>query len=324
MPFHSKDSHYFSNLPLYRQRYGFRKLLQASTGAQNWRATIDDARISGTATLHPTEGRKYYKIVQMPDGKWWFAENVNFQKDLIWVDDANSPSTTAVNGVPGIGHFWCPGVYSSSRNRSSCDVIGALYTWETAMMVDGKYSDDTKANSDWVELTASYCIYKTDQSQCTQNAGRGDGNHGICPSGWHIPTLAEWVVMLNIVETGEKNIGTQIGLTGTNAGWLLKNVDLCNGPYPPCSADRETAFRYYESAKKPNNPYGLSLFPTGTRWSTNPGWVIASAHSVAQLTLSTAWGEHDHWVGRVYAESDQGYTGPHSKARGLPARCRLN
>lgn len=28
------------------------------------------------------------------------------------------------------------------------------------MMVDGKYSDDTKANSDWVEPT-SYCIQPT-------------------------------------------------------------------------------------------------------------------------------------------------------------------
>ena len=104
---------------------------QASGGAQNWRAAINDSRISGTATLNPTEGRKYYNIVRMPDNKWWFAENVNFQKDLTWETRADSPFTTTTNGVPGIGHFLCPGGSGNTvatSNRAGCNLWGALYT----------------------------------------------------------------------------------------------------------------------------------------------------------------------------------------------------
>jgi uncharacterized protein (TIGR02145 family) len=239
----------------------------ASTGAQNWRATINDSRVSGTAELHPDEGRKYYKIVRMPDNKWWFAENVNYQKDLIWEARTDSPFTTTSNGVPGIGHFWCPGGSGStvaSSNRAGCDLWGAFYTWEATMMVDGKYSDDSKANSTWVEPTASYCTYTTDAYACPQNAGRGTTKRGICPSGWHVPTDAEMVTMLNQVETGEKNHETSIGLLGTYAGMQLKSQQTCPMSASLCFNDEVAKWRY--SALSGRDTWGFNALPAGCRY----------------------------------------------------------
>jgi uncharacterized protein (TIGR02145 family) len=263
---------------------------QASTGAQNWRATINDARVSGMATLHPTEGRKYYNIVRMPDNKWWFADNVNFQKDLTWEASADSPFTTTTNGVPGIGHFWCPGGSSgavATSNRAGCNLWGALYTWETAMMVDGKYSDDTKANSTWVEPTASYCTYTTDATMCTQNAGRGTGNHGICPNGWYIPTYAEWTNMLNIVETGDKNIGTMLGWHGTYVSAILRSELICPASNPVCSGDENCYNRYYNAVRESKNPWGFSANAAGSRQYLQGSYSIFNRGVNAQIISST-------------------------------------
>jgi uncharacterized protein (TIGR02145 family) len=296
---------------------------QASTGAQNWRATINDARISGTATLNTTEGRKYYNIVRMPDNKWWFAENVNFQKGLTWVERADSPFTTTTNGVPGIGHFWCPGGSNSTvttSNRAGCNLWGALYTWETTMMVDGKYSGDGITNGDWVEPTSSYCTYTTDQSLCTQNAGRGTGNHGICPSGWYIPTKSEWVNMLNIVETGEKNYGTGNGvLLGTYASSMLRSDITCPVTNAACVSDTYVGNNYYSTVRSSRNSYGLTLTMHGGREQNPP--VIMGRGSTGRFLTSTPYNTtHSHSV-IIYAYLDTMYNNMYNRAYGGGVRC---
>jgi uncharacterized protein (TIGR02145 family) len=293
---------------------------QAFTGAQTWRATINDARISGTATLHPTEGRKYYNIVRMPDNKWWFAENVNFQKDLTWEASAGSPFSTTTNGVPGIGHFWCPGGSSgavTTSNRAGCNLWGALYTWETAMMVDGKYSDDTKANSTWVEPTTSYCTYTTEQSLCTQNAGRGTGNHGICPSNWNIPTISDWVNMTNIVETGDKSIGTTLYWQGTNAGSYLRTHITCPATEPYCFGDDKAA-NYYRAGQRSKNPYGMTMLMNGVRRTEldfNSRGMSAYTHTSTPNQMGSAW------FIAMYSTRDEVYTSYLGRALGQGVRC---
>jgi uncharacterized protein (TIGR02145 family) len=295
----------------------------ASTGAQNWRATVNDARISGTATLHPTEGRKYYKIVQMPDNKWWFAEYVNFQKDLTWEARADSPFTTTTNGVPGIGHFWCPGGSGgevATSNRAGCNLWGALYTWEAAMMVDGKYSDDTKANSDWVEPTASYCTYTTDQSLCTQNAGRGTGNHGICPAGWHIPTLAEWVNMFNIVETGEKNHGTAVNTwLGTYAGGALINDKYCPSSNSSCTSDINDSANYNPFSNTARNPYGFSWITSGWRRLTSGDFRRRGRYAQSMASTPSAnYLSYSPWVSYDRSTANVSSSG---RANGVTIKC---
>jgi uncharacterized protein (TIGR02145 family) len=297
---------------------------QASTGAQTWRVTINDARISGTATLHPTEGRKYYNIVQMPDNKWWFVENVNFQKGLTWEASADSPFTTTTNGVPGIGHFWCPGGSGgtvATSNRTGCNLWGALYTWETAMMVDGKYSDDTKANSDWVEPTASYCTYTTDATMCTQNAGKGAGYHGVCPTDWHIPTYAEWANMLNVVETGDKNIGTSILYQGTYAGWLLKTNDICLISEPICASDENRKANYPTVARRPTNPYGFDCLPAGIRETPVNTKSITGRGNTGMFWASSGYSVSQAWDVRLARERDDIYTAYDTRAVGFSVIC---
>jgi uncharacterized protein (TIGR02145 family) len=238
----------------------------APTGAQNWRAAINDSRVSGTATLNDTEGKKYYNIVQMPDDRWWFAENVDFRKGLTFQNRSDIPFTSAANGEPGIGYYWCPagtGATLTTTNLAGCDLWGALYTWEAEMMVDGQYSDESQ-NIGWVE-PVSYCTYTTDAYACTQNAGRGTTMRGICPGGWHIPTGAEWALMLNQVETGEKNHEASTGWLGTYAGMQLKSQRTCPTNNSDCVGDDKANWFYNISTSAGRDSYGFRVLPAGYR-----------------------------------------------------------
>ena len=72
-----------------------------------------------------------------------------------------------VNGVNG--NYWC-----YDEKPANCDKYGILYDWATAMGIDTIYN-----YKEW---------------------GESDVNHrGICPSGWHLPNIADWRVLMKSV-----------------------------------------------------------------------------------------------------------------------------
>jgi uncharacterized protein (TIGR02145 family) len=167
-----------------------------------------------TATFTDARDGKQYKTVVMPDGRTWFAQNLNYTKDLTFNKysyEANGkPFTSTENAVPAIGSYWCPGEDDSNVSGSevSCNTLGALYTWETVMMVDGKYADETKTSSAWEESWVSPYYYSSGAIGSTPNADKNNarggtythgGGRGICPLGWHIPTIREITQLLDKV-----------------------------------------------------------------------------------------------------------------------------
>jgi uncharacterized protein (TIGR02145 family) len=175
-----------------------------------------------TATFTDSRDGRQYKTVVMPDGRTWFAQNLNYTKDLVfnmYAAQANGKSfidreTTAANSAVAIGSYWCPGVSGStySGDQNACNIYGALYTWETAMMVDGKYADETRTSSAWDESWVSSNYFSIGAPGTTpsadMNCARGGtnmkgGGRGICPQGWYIPTLRDWAKLLDAVENPE-------------------------------------------------------------------------------------------------------------------------
>jgi uncharacterized protein (TIGR02145 family) len=204
-----------------------------------------------TATFVDPRDGKRYKTVVMPDNKTWFAQNLNYTKDLTYNAysyEANGKQFTSFeNGVPAIGSYWCPPAYyvpsvpsvlSSmvSGNQSACDVYGALYTWETVMMMDGKYADETKTSSAWDESWVSPYYYtgasdadiNTDKNNARGGTNVKGGGRGICPMGWHVPTKKEWDNLLDKVEgdgTGNlfsSNSFAESQIFGNDVGTKLK------------------------------------------------------------------------------------------------------
>jgi uncharacterized protein (TIGR02145 family) len=236
--------------------------------------------------VDPRDG-KSYKTVVLPDGKTWFAQNLNYTKDLTangYSHEANGKQFTSLtNGVPAVGSYWCPPLYwvngaaivpLASGSQGACDVYGALYTWETAMMVDGKYADEAKTGSAWEEswVSSNYLASGSaptasngDKNQARGTVTAKGGGRGICPMGWHVPTELEWATMLDKVDgngTGNtfKNATGYNEWQGTNAGLKLKSA----ATFTTTASDPGTG-SWLNDANRGTNSTGFGAVPAGYR-----------------------------------------------------------
>jgi uncharacterized protein (TIGR02145 family) len=279
-----------------------------------------DYSASTYVSLTDERDNKNYPVVKI-GGRWIMARNLNYQEGLTWEANSNSPSTVSGSGSAIIGSFWCPGISSATTSiRASCDVWGALYSWKTAMMLDGKWTSSTHNSSAWNERTG---YGAATVSANTQNHGQSDdgattGGRGICPPNWHVPTDGEWGDMLDSMETGTKNHNTAIGVLGTDAG--LRGKSKCTVPDNSTSGttyvNDTRANWYYNSSALGTDVYGFRMLPAGYR--NDSGYFFNSRGSMIYLwsssagSESVAWGRFFYdtsgWVGRRILNSSHGFS----------------
>ncbi|MCK9182726.1 MAG: fibrobacter succinogenes major paralogous domain-containing protein [Fibrobacteraceae bacterium] len=123
----------------------------------------------------------YGEITDTRDGQTYKTVVIGTQT---WMaENLNYADSTAMPNLKG--NSWCYG-----NRADSCAKYGRLYTWTAAMAFPATYNDAT-----W---------------------GGSDVNHqGVCPSGWHVPTDAEWTILDDFVG-GEETAGTKLKST---SGW---------------------------------------------------------------------------------------------------------
>jgi uncharacterized protein (TIGR02145 family) len=233
--------------------------------------------------LTDTRDAKTYKVVKMPDGRIWFAQNLNYTQDLHYNTTSNMANDQPLPGTDAalaIGSYWCPPRYDGvtpaatvSGNEAACNTYGALYTWETAMMVDGKYADETKMSSMWSESWVLPNYFDTGTPGATANADKNNarggtamkgGGRGICPMGWYIPTEYEWAYLLDKVDgTGADtaySTQTAAGWAGTDAGQKLKSAATYSG-----TTDVGVGSWRNNDAANGTNTFDFSILPAGYR-----------------------------------------------------------
>jgi uncharacterized protein (TIGR02145 family) len=215
---------------------------------------------------------KVYPVVKIGD-RWIMARNLNYQGTtngnpsttftLTWQANANTPYTSYSNGAVFVSYFWCPGAGLTST-RASCDVWGALYSWEAAMMLDGKWTSSAHSSSTWSDIG---CV--------NNNCGRSDnetvaGGRGICPPNWHVPTDAEWGDIFNEMETGTKNHDISWNFGGTNAGAHAKSKCMAdNGSSATQITDTQANWPYInDDSVLGTDDYNFRALPAGYRYYT--------------------------------------------------------
>jgi uncharacterized protein (TIGR02145 family) len=247
--------------------------------------TVSVVGPASTATLTPyidPRDGKMYQTVKMPDGKVWFAQNLNYTKDLYYNTASNMANgvsfTSDANGAPAIGSYWCPAMSENvaSGDETICNIYGALYTWETVMMVDGKYADDTKTNITWNEtwVSGNYFATGTAPSAAIANTNNARGGRGICPPGWHVPTDLEWAQLLDALE-GNSTYTNQPGegAWGTNAGQKLKSADTYTGTDPG-----DGSWLNNSAVTNGTNATGFGATPAGIRSVTGQQLAYRGTH----------------------------------------------
>ncbi|MDR3183889.1 MAG: hypothetical protein LBT49_00575 [Prevotellaceae bacterium] len=220
---------------------------------------------------------KQYRVVLI-DTFLVMAENLNYQgtaaAPLVWNQNSKEANgkpfdASAANGVPAIGSFWCPATHGATLTSSSatCNVYGALYTWETAMALDGLGT--------WTEL-ATYNTGAANEANSKFNHGRtapagtGAGGRGICPERWHVPTEFEWGVLFDAMEGGGSGTIHQtapgIGVRyGIDAGAKAKSTGTCASGAGTCATDTDAKWDFYGQSVAGADLYGFRVLPTGSR-----------------------------------------------------------
>jgi uncharacterized protein (TIGR02145 family) len=138
---------------------------------------------------------------------------------------------------------------TSGYGPSISDVDGNTYKtvyigtqqWMAENLKTAKYSDGTAIpyvtdDTQWKNnTTGAYAYYNNDEAN---NAKYGklynwytvspttNGNKNVCPTGWHVPTDAEWTVLTNYLG-GESVAGGKMKEIGTTS-WISPNTDATN------------------------------------------------------------------------------------------------
>ena len=166
----------------------------------------------------------------------------------------NSNSTTnTTNGVscgdnPNI-NFNSIGTPIGKFSDCIKDVDGNTYktvtigtqTWMAENLKTSKYTDGTlipnvKDNNQWLDLTSGAWAYYNNDSVNNVKYGKlynwyavsktTNGNKNVCPTGWHVPTDAEWTVLTDYLG-GESLAGGKMKEVGITS-WDSPNTGTSN------------------------------------------------------------------------------------------------
>jgi uncharacterized protein (TIGR02145 family) len=254
------------------------------------------------------------------------ARNLNYQTGLTFQKYADSPSTATGSNTALIGHFWCPGGYSSPAaisTRASCDVWGALYSWETAMSFDGKGT--------WTESPSTYNTGAANSAAAKVNHGRtangsGRGGRGICPPNWHVPTDNEWGIILDGMESDGGTAhqdASGSGFFGTYAGKYGKSACALSGSLGAGVDDTHAYWYYNNEDTKGTDAYGFRVLPSGLRY--NDGSIFANRGNTTFFWSSSAYDGWYAWLRYFYYNDARVYRYyGYNRSYGLSVRCIKN
>ena len=206
--------------------------------------------------------KQVYKVVkiEVPDSNYsqvWMAENLNY------ADSAKTPSLKGGN--------WC-----YNNDEKNCKVSGRYYSWAAA--IDSvALANDAEAPLD--------CGYG-------KKCGLDRAVQGICPDGWHLPSIYEWGLL---------------------------SVALGNAPV---SGEPLKALTGWNYAGTPDNNgtdlYGFAALPTGRRISATKWEKVGSDVYYWSATEYSANDGRYFNINNVYTNS---YTYQNSKSYGQSVRC---
>ena len=206
--------------------------------------------------------KKVYKVVKIDveDENYsqvWMAENLNY------ADSNRTPSLKGGN--------WC-----YNNEEKNCKVSGRYYSWAAAI------DSVALANDSKEPLVCGY----------GKKCGLDRAVQGICPDGWHLPSIYEWG-LLSVALGGAPVSGKPLkALTG----WNYSSTGYNNG----------------------TDLYGFAALPTGRRISaTSWGKVGTDVYYWSATEQEAYYGRYFN-INNVYTNS---YTSQDYKSYGQSVRC---
>jgi len=166
---------------------------------------------------------------------------------------------------------------------------------------------------------------------------------GVCPEGWHVPSMNEWYELLVTLDPEGTCIDPEDA--GGCGGWHMRSLSAgpamkedCN-PSPcgndECCWDEEPEGEY--EWEPPTNESGLSILPNGYRYHTDSwnhcNWCSVSRHAYiwsldpVHHYTSGQYDEYDNYIAnyiKLYKTADMVIMAPITVHSGMAIRCMKN
>ena len=214
-------------------------------------------------TLKDLRDGKVYKTVKIGD-QVWMAENLNYA----YVNELDSDFPLAENTDSSS--------FCYNNVAKNCDKRGRLYTWSAAMDSAGIFTENGVGCGHYENAgsTSSY-----------PNTCAPEGNvRGVCPKGWHLPSVQEAEVMLSGIDSTAENryYSAAAPMLKSACGWEGTNGTDDYG-FNAIPAGFCTAKMRCEEATK------LAMFWTSSQSESNDTWTNSRSDSyVFEFTVSSA------------------------------------
>ena len=177
---------------------------------------------------------------------------------------------------------------------------------------DGSEIPTGYSDLQWTELlNGAFEIYNNDNENIEiygnlYNWYAVDDERGICPEGFHIPTIDQWIILTDYLSPeGMESWGN------TYAGGIMKECTIGSCPES----------EYWNSPNAgATNESGFTGLPSGTRWGLNDGRYSAIGE-MGWYWSSTTNTESLAWSLKTEYNDDNTYPSPYKKSYGFSVRC---
>jgi uncharacterized protein (TIGR02145 family) len=167
-----------------------------------------------------------------------------------------------------------------SNEASNCDKYGRLYDWSTAMALSSS-------------CNSSIC------------SGQVNAKHkGICPSGWHIPSNADWDKLMRYVD----------GTSGTESPYDSKTA----GRYLKAASGWNNGSSGWNSGGNDADAYGFSALPGGYGYSS--GNFDDAGYYGIWWSASESY-SYEAYTREMYCNDERAYWNEDDKSSLFSVRC---
>lgn len=223
-----------------------------------------------------------YKIVTLKDGRTWMAENLRY------IPEGMTPSSDPADG----NGLWYPCTLDKVASPELVETNGLLYSYPVLLGIDG-------------DLTAD-------------NYNTKEGAQGICPDGWHIPTLDEW---MKLAGTGSGNLSdpTSPYYDSSEGGAPIPtlNADGFNlsgcGYINAASISATPAYLVVKSAADAS-AFGMGYFPSSTAYQITYNTAGDASSGIKNIQYYAGMLTYNANYNRLTVAYNGGYCG-------VPVRC---
>ncbi len=215
----------------------------------------------------------------------------------------------------------CPSLLTDYDGNSYNIIRLGSQCWMKENLRTTKYADGTSISQGSSTSTTGYWYYPNNSSSnkttygllynwkavmrnSSSSSANPSGVQGICPTGWHVPSDAEWTQLTDYVSSQSQY---QCNSNSTNIGKALAGTTGWNSSTTTCAVG---------NAPSQNNSTGFSALPAGVYDGTYYGF-----GSYAYFWSATEGDSSSAWRRNLYYDTAGVYRGYTNKRYGYSVRC---